>query len=78
MDHVETARRLLDESNQVPAENIEQAGRDAITAASVHAQLAIAEKLEALTEAVYNCLGDGSNLDRIRQALEQRNRGEVA
>ena len=50
VDHRAKALRLLEESYSAPAESLEQAGRDAVATAQVHASLAIAEGQERVAE----------------------------
>lgn len=64
VDHRAKALRLLEESYSVPAETAEQAGRDAIATALVHSQLAVAEELKGIREAL-----SGQVEGRYRQAL---------
>ncbi len=52
MNHKAAALKLLEESYSAPAESIEQAGRDAVAAAQVHASLAIAEGQERMAEEI--------------------------
>lgn len=69
-DHVEEARELLHECEGFGPDREQLAARVSTTAL-VHSQLAIAEELRGIREALGDYFGDDSKVDWIARSLQE-------